>query len=532
MAEVVEKEFGKWRSMLWPIHAFELKKVLPMCMMFFCVLFNYTVLRDTKDTLIVSAPGSGAEAIPFIKLWLTLPCAVIFTLVYIKLSNVLSKQKLFYATVSFFLVFFAIFALFMYPNKDILHPTASADWLQATLPQGAMGMIAIYRNWTYAIFYVMSELWGSAILSLVLWGFANEITKVSEAKRFYSLFPLIGNIGLIVSGTMIVHFSNIRQNFAPDVDAWGVTLNYMVVMVLISGFALMGAYAWMQKYVMTDPRFFDASAVKKKKSKTKMSLKDSFVLLARSKYLLCLCAMVIAYGVAINLIEVTWKGQLKLQYPNENDYQAFMGNFSRITGAFSMFMMMFVGHNVIRRLGWGVAAIITPLILLLTGGAFFSFVLFKDNLTGAIAILGTTPLMLAVMIGMSQNVLSKGTKYALFDLSKEIAYIPLDSEQRLKGKAAIDVIGARLGKSGGALVQSALLIGLGSLAAIGPYVAALLIAIIGVWVIAVRILSREFTSLTAQREEEAKAEAAEKAAATAAEVDKDAAAATEQATAS
>ena len=33
----------------------------------FAVLFNYTILRDTKDVLVVTAPGSGAEIIPFLK---------------------------------------------------------------------------------------------------------------------------------------------------------------------------------------------------------------------------------------------------------------------------------------------------------------------------------------------------------------------------------------------------------------------------------------------------------------------------------
>jgi ATP:ADP antiporter, AAA family len=27
--------------------------------MFFCMLFNYTILRDTKDVLVVTAPQSG-----------------------------------------------------------------------------------------------------------------------------------------------------------------------------------------------------------------------------------------------------------------------------------------------------------------------------------------------------------------------------------------------------------------------------------------------------------------------------------------
>ena len=59
-------EFGKVRSILWPIHSYELKKVIPMVLLFFFILFNYTILRDTKDALVVTAPGGGAEVIPFL----------------------------------------------------------------------------------------------------------------------------------------------------------------------------------------------------------------------------------------------------------------------------------------------------------------------------------------------------------------------------------------------------------------------------------------------------------------------------------
>ena len=80
---------------------------------------------------------------------------------------------------------------------------------------------------------------------------------------------------------------------------------------------------------------------------------------------------------------------------------------------------------------------------------FFALVLGSGPLTPTLASLGLTPLMAAVLVGGAQNVFSKSAKYSLFDPCKEMAYIPLDQETQLKGKAAIDVVCNPLGKSGG-----------------------------------------------------------------------------------
>ncbi|MBS3905074.1 MAG: NTP/NDP exchange transporter [Simkania sp.] len=502
MSQPTQAQFGKWRSFFWPVHSFELKKLLPMLLLFFFINFNYTILRDTKDALIVTAPGSGAEAIPFLKVWGVLPFAVLFMIVYSKLSNVLSKPKLFYTMISSFIAFFAIFAWILYPNHDALHPTAWADNLQATLPAGFSGMVAILRNWSYALFYIMAELWGSVAISLLFWGFANDTTRVSESKRFYAMFGLGANLAMLVSGPTIVYFSDIRSKLPVGVDAWGVSLNYMLGAVIVSALLIMGIYHWINKNVLTDARFFDPAEVKKaKKEKPKLSLKESFSYLFKSKYVLCLAVLVIAYGVSIQLVEVTWKGQLKLQYPNPNEYSAFMGYFSTATGFVTILMMLFVGGNVIRKFGWGVGALITPVVLLITGVGFFSFVIFRDSLTGFVAMLGSTPLMLAVIFGMAQNIMSKSAKYSLFDPTKEMAYIPLDQEIKVKGKAAIDVVGARFGKSGGAFINQGLIVALGSLALITPYVAAILFLIIFAWIWAAKSLNKQFVKLTAEKEQ-------------------------------
>jgi AAA family ATP:ADP antiporter len=497
MSQSTKQEFGPWRSFFWPVHTYELKKLLPMFFMFFFISFNYTVLRDTKDTLVVTA--AGAEAIPFLKTFGVVPAAILFLLIYAKASNVLKPENLFYATIIPFIIFFGLFAYVMYPNHQALMPVESANALRAMLPAGWSGVAAAYQNWMYSLFYILSELWGSVVLSLLFWGFANQITRVNEAKRFYSLFGLGANVALMVSGPTIYYFSSIRKSLPAGVDPWQVSLNWLMGFVVIAGLAVIAIYWWVNRNVLTDPRFYEVGqeGVPKKK-KPKLSVTESFKLIFSSKYLLSIAVLVIAYGISINLVEVTWKSQVGLQYPDKNDYNAFMGIFSTITGVVTVLMMLFVGGNLVRLKGWQFAAMVTPIVLLITGIAFFAFVIFRDNLSGYIAALGTTPLFLAVLFGAAQNIMSKSSKYSLFDPTKEMTYIPLDPDSKVKGKAAVDVVGARLGKSGGSVIQMGLL-AFGSLATITPYVAAVLFVVIGAWILAIKSLSKQFLKLTADQ---------------------------------
>jgi hypothetical protein len=66
-ANLADSQNSKSDSDCKPPVYYTVKKMLPQALMFFCILFNYTILRDTKDVLVVTAPKSGAEIIPFLK---------------------------------------------------------------------------------------------------------------------------------------------------------------------------------------------------------------------------------------------------------------------------------------------------------------------------------------------------------------------------------------------------------------------------------------------------------------------------------
>jgi AAA family ATP:ADP antiporter len=247
----------------------------------------------------------------------------------------------------------------------------------------------------------------------------------------------------------------------------------------------------MQKNVLKDPALMPEETQKPKEKKKKLSFRESISYVTHSKYFLCIAALVVSYNLVIHMVEVIWKDRLKELYPNPNDYNVFTNNLTSLMGVISTSAAL-VMVGIIRKFGWTKTALITPIVLFTTTAAFFTCLIADNSISPFIVLLGTSPLALAVYLGSVQNCFTKAAKYSLFDTTKEMAFIPLESELKLKGKAAIDGIGSRLGKSGGSLIHQGLLIIFGTLSSSTPYVAAILLGVIAIWIIAVRTLGKEF----------------------------------------
>ncbi len=499
-------EFSKWRTYLWPVHYYELKKLVPLLFIFFFVTFGYNVLRTMKDTLVLNGVNSGAEALPFIKVWAMFPTSIIMTYIFTRLSNRYPRDIVIYIMFSFFLAFFFLFAFVIYPIRDYLHPQASADALQLILPQGFKGMIAMYRNWTFTAFYVMAELWGNIVLFVLFWGFANQITRIGEAKRFYGILGIAANLSGVFAGQVSVTLY--RKEISPYIPfgytGWDQTMGMLIILVVAAGIAALGLFYWMNKYVLDNPLACNKGDTKKEhKPKTKLSMRESFSYLLNSKYLMCLAFIVVSYNLVINLVEVVWKHEVHELYPDPSDYSLYMNQITIFIAIIATLTALFVSGNAVRKFGWTFTAMITPIILFITSIGFFGCFLAKEGYGELmIEFLGMSPLVLAVFFGTSQNIMSRAAKYSVFDATKEMAFVPLSSDIKIKGKAAIDGVGARLGKSGGALIHQSLLLTLASFTASAPYVAVFLLIVIAGWAFAVKLMGKQFVQLSTEQKEE------------------------------
>ena len=275
--------------------------------------------------------------------------------------------------------------------------------LLGTTSGGLLVLAKISSHWTSALFYIVSEIYSSVSVGLLFWQFANDVVSVDQAKRFYPLFAQMSGLAPVLAGQYMVRY----MSTAPDM---GTSLHRLTAAVSASGVMICVFYYLARQHVArTEPTIVasggNSSAAKKKKQK--MSMVESAKFLASSEYLRLIATLVLGYGLSINFTEIMWKSLVKKQYPDPLDYQRFMGNFSSAVGL-STCIVIFFGVHLIRLLGWRVGACATPALMALLAAPFFACILMglEDS---------PTRLSLAVVLGTAQSLVSKTSKYALFD---------------------------------------------------------------------------------------------------------------------
>ncbi|MEK6733527.1 MAG: Npt1/Npt2 family nucleotide transporter, partial [Pseudomonadota bacterium] len=225
-------------------------KYLPTSLLYVLSAYIYSLLRGVKDSILV--PRLGAELISFIKFYGVFPATIIFFICFAKLANNLTRDKLYYCITSFFISFFLLYAFLLNPYQNYFHPDLSH--LIESFPHFKYQLLMI-ENWTVTLFYIMSELCGTVLLTLLFWQFANDVYSITEAKKTYALFGLIGQLGLILAGLVQHSVSNYFISHPNTLEAWINIMKGMMISIAMAGFGLMLLYRWMYKNVLQNPEF-------------------------------------------------------------------------------------------------------------------------------------------------------------------------------------------------------------------------------------------------------------------------------------
>ncbi|NQY42524.1 MAG: hypothetical protein HRT87_04165 [Legionellales bacterium] len=469
-------------NLIWPILPGEYKRVFLIFLMFFLSTFVYHILRNMKVALVVTLKGSGANVIPFLKIFCVLPSAVFVTYIFTKLVTKFNRVTVFYYMMCAFIAYFILFSCILYPYQEIFELDKISSYLKESifLTSGLDGLLVIIRHWNMALFYIVSELWSTFILSVLLWGFVNEITNMNDAKRFYPIFNMGINgsgifMGLIATWMISLDYPNILSY--TDKDIW---IFYQLIVASIIGGLILSIFFYLNNSVIaSDVSTNQTSALKER---TVISFKQAIYSLKHSKFLIFLVFIVLSYNIVFNLADVVWVHRVKLAYTNSKDYYGFMNKVTFMTGIIATLMDGLITGIIIRKYGWKLSALTTPFIWFTTGILFYSGIVFEEVLFSDIIIAWFgNPANIILIIGTLQIVLGRSFKYTIFDATKEMVFIPLSKKEKRESKAVIDGIITRLGKSFGSMFYILMLIILGELSLIIPYVFVLIVFLVILW---------------------------------------------------
>lgn len=452
--------------------------------MFFIVCLinvNFSILRSMRNALVVADAGGSAAFIPYFELFGTFPASILLTWALSRLMRSFSPRFIFSMAMTFFLTFFVVFAFWIYPHREEIQ----------VLLESKLGMLfgfsrfkVVFTHWPDMVFYIMSELWKVALLSVIFWGFLNQNLTLEQAKRFYPPLLLGSSIGTILAGPITVFCTSLFSwNFlALSSQRWQHSLYLLTIFLIVGGlltlFTFSGLFKKLQqrKSALSLPTETSADiaepAFKKEPfSRRLLSLSSSLRFLLKSPYLSALLLIVIAEYICYALGELIFLETLKSKYPSPSEYCQYMGNLSFWMGILTAFSALFLTPYLLQTYRWTRTALITPILMISITFAFF-FAIYAGKLG---IFTGSSPLTIAVIIGSIHFCIGRSAKYTLFDAIKELAFIPLNQEAQVKGKLIIDGIGSRLGRGTSSLLSIVLFLLLG-----GPSESALFAGILAI----------------------------------------------------
>lgn len=467
----------------------------PLLPIYFLMLLINTILRDTKDTLLVTLSHTGVEAIPFIKTYLVIPSSMLFFLFYSRLMKNYNSDIVFRIILSLFCGFYITFALILFPqiapNLNVFSTTSN----ELATESGQNRLNYLLKEWPLAAFFIVSELWASGVCQLLFWQTANDALTVKQAKAIYPAIGAMGNLGMVIAGQVLLLFANERDFLVsaraflqiphkidnlklsatqidsldvqnPLIEGWKETLRFIAAIMLCCCLIIIVLFNVVEKRKAQNENNneedvenqaflspsnksqsldigFDSqksSRVRKnsKQVKSKVTLRQSLHTLSKNKAIRACAVLVVSYGVCSCLVEVTWKAEVKRIFHEPNEYSRFMAKFWFCTGIVSMFFMLFGRYLLpLEKYGYYIAVLFTPTAELIAGSMFY---------TASILNIGNSAYAGGLLI-----MITKSAKYAFFDTTKEMIFMSLNEEAKSIGKAAIELVCYRVAKSGGSI---------------------------------------------------------------------------------
>jgi AAA family ATP:ADP antiporter len=266
--------------------------------------------------------------------------------------------------------------------------------------------------------YIFKDLY-IVLLVEAFYAFANSTYPLETARWAYGLFGIMASLGGRVGNKAI-------EPLATSMGTERVPWLVLPSLILICFFVGWLAHGQDRANIKGSPA----------KSKEKPGLILALKTVRNSRYLLWLVALIASVQLATNLIEYVYQGYLETHFVLSAERAGVSGDVYAAIDDFTLAFNLAAGL-VLRRLGVSLTLLVIPVLVGCSAG--FTLVI---------------PGFLAMA---ACKVANKSFDYSLFRVAKEALYLPLSYEEKVKGKAVVDVLTYRVAKGGASLLSFALI---------------------------------------------------------------------------
>lgn len=281
------------------------------------------------------------------------------------------------------------------------------------------------------------------------YAFANVVFPFATARKAYGAFGLLASVGGMLGNFSVGRFA---LAMGTERTPWLVAVDLVLVALLAGGLATV------------------APARRGVLSAERPGLVQGLRLVAGSRALRGMLAMVATVQVLTNLVDFAWSRTLERELPELDARTAVIGQVYGAIDALSIGLNL-ATPLLLRGLGVPLTLLGVPLVMGL-----------------ALAAAAFTPGFLAMAVAKISN---KALDYTVQRAAKEALYLPLSYVDKTQGKALVDMLTYRVAKGG----ASALVLGL---VAAGAQALAMPLALglVGAWALLARALGQDHRTRT------------------------------------
>ena len=369
----------------------ELRRAIYLFFFFFLVIATFWTLKPLRTSGVVKS--FSLDYYPLIKQGIIIVIPGILV-VYSFLSCFFSRMRLVYFICGFFIISNVLF------------------WV---------GFKSLETSWIKIIFFYYVDVY-ITIMVTIFWTYINDIYDAKTAKKNYGYIGAGGLLGGIL-GSSISGWASQVLGIQIILVATLFILPVLYLVTVIERELILQFGPSTSKFAVCELKTSQQSKIG--------VFTEGFTVVFRSKYLISVLLIVGLYEIISTVIDFQFNVFSAQSFATVEDLSAFQGRVFFTAQVLALVVQLIVTPFIHKKCG------------ILIGLLFLPAALFSGM---AIFMLGPALAAVTWLIGSEASL-----SYSINQASKEILYVPLDTTEKYKGKAFIDMFAMRFFKTLGAI---------------------------------------------------------------------------------